>query len=111
MTVRRIIAACAFVILVGFHEEFLTLPATFFHWTSLSRTVAARPGGNWPEYSLFLEGAREHTRPGDKIVIATIGMRNPETYVYAYYRANYLLAGREVLPLVPEYLATADYVA
>jgi hypothetical protein len=111
MIVRRVFAACALVILVAFHEEFVKLPATFFQWSALSRTVAARPSGNWPEYTLFLEGVREHTRPGDKIVIATLGMRNPETYVYAYYRANYLLAGREVLPLVPEYLATADYVA
>ncbi|HEY8183528.1 MAG TPA: hypothetical protein VII32_14895 [Thermoanaerobaculia bacterium] len=72
-----------------------------------------RAGNSWlfTEYTFFLQGVREHTRPGDKIVIATLGMRNPETYVYAYYRANYLLAGREVLPLVPEYLASADYVA
>src|SRR5258705_9529584 len=104
MIVRRILAACALVTLVAFHEEFVKLPATFFQWSNLSRTVAARPSGNWPEYSLFLEGVRQNTRPGDKIVIATLGMRNPETYVYAYYRANYLLAGREVLPLVPQSL-------
>ena len=111
MIVRRILAACALVTLIFFHEEFVSLPTTFFHWSTLSRTVAARPSGNWPEYSLFLEGVRQNTRPGDRIVIATLGMRNPETYLYAYYRANYLLAGREVLPLAPEYLATADYVA
>ena len=111
MIVRRILAACALVTLVVVHEEFVSLPATFFHWSTLSRDVAARPSGNWPEYSLFLEGVRQNTRAGDRIVIATLGMRNPETYLYAYYRANYLLAGREVLPLAPEYLANADYVA
>jgi hypothetical protein len=117
MRVRGALAGCAFLILVALHTEFITLPATFVRWNALQQTLSARPNGSWPEYPRFLQDVHEHTRPGDRIAIAVPGMRSEETYLYAFYRASYLLADRDVLPLyyakVPqrENLASADYLA
>ena len=117
MTIRRALAGCAFLILVALHSEFITLPATFVRWNALQRQLSDRPNGSWPEYPLFLDGVHDHTRAGERIAVAVPGMQSEETYLYAFYRANYLLADREVLPLyyrkVPqrENLAAAQYLA
>lgn len=117
MHIRRILAACALLILIAVHPEFIALPATFFRWAELQRTLSARPNGSWPQYPLFLEGVHAHTQRGDRIGIAVPGMRSAETYLYAFYRAGYLLADREVLPIFygekfrADTLAKADYVA
>lgn len=72
----------------------------------------------YPDYPAFLEEVRTHTRPGDTIAILVPSMRWEAGYSYAYYRASYVLAGREVLPLVrpddtpvPANLSRAKYVA
>jgi hypothetical protein len=72
----------------------------------------------YPDYPAFLEEVRTHTRPGDTIAILVPSMRWEAGYSYAYYRASYVLAGREVLPLVqpddsavPQNLAGAKFVA
>lgn len=52
-----------------------------------------------PGYSAFLEEVRARTRPGEKIAIAApAGDWN--TYAFLYYRACYVLAGREVIPWI-----------
>jgi hypothetical protein len=55
-----------------------------------------------PLYPRFLEGVRAHTKPGDTIAIIVPRMSWDNGYMYAYYRASYFLAGREVLPLLTE---------
>jgi hypothetical protein len=72
----------------------------------------------YPDYPAFLAEVRAHTQPGDTIAILVPSMRWEAGYSYAYYRASYVLAGREVLPLVqpddsavPENLARAKFVA
>ncbi|HEY8133496.1 MAG TPA: hypothetical protein VII12_16590, partial [Thermoanaerobaculia bacterium] len=59
-----------------------------------------------------------HTQNGDSVVIVVPMLKWDEGYSYAYYRASYFLAGREVLPLVtpddrphPENVRTARYIA
>lgn len=72
----------------------------------------------WPDYPRFLEGVREHTSPGDTIAIIVPAMRWEAGYSYAFYRASYFLAGREVLPLLtpnderlPQNYRAAKYIA
>jgi hypothetical protein len=72
----------------------------------------------WPDYPAFLRDVNAVTKPGDSIAIAVPATRWEFGYSYAYYRASYFLAGREVLPLftaddaiLPENLNRAKYVA
>ena len=65
-----------------------------------------------------LEGVRAHTKKGDTITLVVPAMGWDAGYSYAYYRASYFLAGREVLPLVtpengriPQNLRAAKYIA
>ena len=117
MQIRRVLAACALVVLVVAHAEYTILPLTFFRWRPFQRTLNNRPNGTWPEYPLFLQGVRDHTSSGASVGVVVPGMNREETYSYAYYRASYFLTGREVLPLYyrstprPENLARADFLA
>jgi hypothetical protein len=71
-----------------------------------------------PEYPKFLADVMPRTKAGDRIAIFVPMRKWDAGYAYAYYRASYLLAGREVLPLVwrsdellePNY-ERAEYVA
>lgn len=116
ITLRRVLAACALLVLVGFHVEFFVMPRSFFTWRALHRGLTASPDGPFQEYALFLEDVRQHTKPGDRISVV-IPRMNTDDYRYAYYRASYILAGREVLPLYyrtiphPENLGRVDYLA
>jgi hypothetical protein len=117
VTVRRILAACALVTLVALHLDTKVLLLIFFQRERFHRTFAAQPNAGWPEYPLFLQGVRAHTKPGDRIAVVVPRMAMEVTYGYAYYRATYFLAGRDVLPLYyrslprPENLAKAEYLA
>jgi hypothetical protein len=80
--------------------------------------MARYPDRAWPDYPLFLQGVREHTRPGDTIAVIAPAMTWDGGYSYAYYRASYFLTGREVLPLVtpgnerlPQNFRAAKYIA
>jgi hypothetical protein len=54
----------------------------------------------YPGYPRFLEGVRAHTVNGQSIALVVPAKRWELGYMYAYYRASYILAGREVLPIV-----------
>jgi hypothetical protein len=54
----------------------------------------------WPDYPRFLSDVRQRTRDGDSIALLVPARHWDSGYSYAYYRASYFLAGREVLPLV-----------
>jgi hypothetical protein len=54
----------------------------------------------WEQYPEFLDGVRAHTARGDRIAIMVPARHWDDGYSYAYYRASYILAGREVIPLV-----------
>lgn len=85
---------------------------------AMHQTMTRYPDRGWDQYPAFLEGVRAHTAPGDSIALIVPAMRWDGAYSYAYYRASYFLAGREVLPLVDRNdvpqranLARAKYVA
>ena len=69
-------------------------------------------------YPPFLEEVARRTKPGDSIVLLAPIRTWRTGYGYAYYRASYVLAGRNVIPILDdddgvhrERLADADYVA
>ena len=118
MSVRRILAACALIGLVALHFDYKLVSFPFFDRERFHRAFTAMPDGKWGEYPRFLEGVRAHTKPGDRIAVIAPSMRWDDGYSYAYYRASYFLAGREVLPLlyrtdapIPENLKKAEYLA
>ena len=118
MSIRRILAACALVALVALHFDYKLLSFPFFDRAKMHAAFVAMPDGSWVEYRQFLEGVRARTKPGDRIAVAVPRMSWDGGYSYAYYRASYLLTGREVIPLIyrtntpiPANLQRADYLA
>lgn len=85
----------------------------------LNKTFTRTADRAWyPDYPAFLDDVRAVTKNGDSIAIAVPTTGWWDGYAYAYYRASYFLAGREVLPLVtpeskliPANLSRAKYVA
>jgi hypothetical protein len=76
------------------------------------------PDRQTPEYPRFLAEAAKRTERSSRVAIL-VPMRHWDGgYSYAYYRASYFLAGRQVLPLVwrkdevlRDNIGKADYVA
>jgi hypothetical protein len=97
-------------------RQLIRLP--FMDRALLSEAFTKKPDRLWPQFPQFIAGVRAHTQRGDSIAIITPSLDWDEGYSYAYYRASYLLAGREVLPVAmedrkprPENLKRAKYVA
>jgi hypothetical protein len=113
---RRILAFACLLAIVALRIERQLLQLPFTNRRMLSTILT--PDGNWQQYPRFLQQVRAHTRNGDSVVIVVPILKWDDGYSYAYYRASYFLAGREVLPLVtaddrphPENLRAAHYIA
>ena len=113
----RLIAAVAFaVILVSSFQSFYLQP--FFRPREpLARHLDGLRFGKAPELRGLFSEVRIRTAKGDRIALVTPVHRWDEGYAYAYYRASYILAGREVVPLVlwgdkpaPENIRHASHV-
>lgn len=97
-------------------QQILILP--FMHRAPIAAAFAQRADRLWPQFPVFINAVRERTQDGDSIALITPTFDWDRGYSYAYYRASYLLAGREVLPLAlddgrlhPENFRRAKYVA
>jgi hypothetical protein len=115
---RRILAACALVLLVALHFDYNLARFPFLNREAFHRYFTRQPDGQWDEYPRFLNEVRAHTKEGDRIALIVPGMTWDGTYSYAYYRASYFLTGREVIPLlyrtdafIPANLERAEYLA
>lgn len=115
--VRRTAARLLFVALVACGIDPSLLRLLVIDRGALAHRFAALPDAPWSGSSRFLAGVRAHTRPGDTLALAIPDRSWDGGYAHAYYRASYVLTGREVLPLLfddsrprPENLARADYV-
>jgi hypothetical protein len=98
-------------------------PLLLFPFTShdaLRQQLTTEPDrGGWaPDYPAFLEDVRTATRRGDSIALLVPRRTWNDGYSYAYFRASYFLAGREVLPIfdeagnvLPQNLGRARYLA
>lgn len=98
--IRRVAAATLFaaIVVIGIEPILLSLP--FRDRRPMAAAFANRADQLFPGYVEFLAEVRAHTRDGDSIAIVVPSRSWERGYSYAYYRASYLLAGREVLPLV-----------
>jgi hypothetical protein len=110
------ILALAAIIVTRIEPHLLRFP--FYDRAALAALFARRADRTWMQYAQFLRDARAHTRNGESVAVLVPALRWDGGYSYAYYRASYFLAGREVLPFVdrddhlhPENLQRADYVA
>jgi hypothetical protein len=116
--IRRVAAATlvAAIVVLGIEPILLSLP--FEDRRPMASAYERLPDGPFPGYGDFLAAVRQRTQAGDSVAILVPSRRWEYGYSQAYYRASYLLAGREVLPLVDrddrrhgENLAAARYVA
>ena len=117
-TARRVLAFLCLLAIVALRIEPQLLRVSFTNRRTLSSILRRWPDGNWQQYPRFIQQVREHTRNGDSVVIVVPMLKWDDGYSYAYYRASYFLAGREVLPLVtaddrphPENVRDARYIA
>lgn len=119
MTSRRIVCAIAFAALVIAAIDPALVTVAFTSPEALAAEfVRAADREWWPYYPRYIEAVRAATPPGSTIAIVVPPMRWDDGYSYAYYRASYLLAGRNVLPVVwrddrvlIENVRAAQYVA
>ena len=115
---RRAAAAALFAAIVVAGVEPVLLSFPFIDRTRIAAGYANLLDRSAPGYREFLEQVRGRTRNGDVIAILVPPRRWEFGYSYAYYRASYVLAGREVRPLVWHHdellganLKAAEYVA
>jgi hypothetical protein len=115
---RRRLALVVFVALavLAIHPDLFRFALA--NRAAMHQAMTRYPDRGWEAYPAFLEQVRARTKPGESIALVVPGMRWDGGYSYAYYRASYFLAGREVLPLVNRYdapqpanFARAKYVA
>jgi hypothetical protein len=115
---RRRLALAVFVALAILAIDPNLFVIALSNRAAIGSVMARYPDRGWDAYPAFLEGVRAHTKAGDTIALVVPTSRWDGGYSYAYYRASYFLAGREVLPVVdrddapqPQNFARARYVA
>jgi hypothetical protein len=115
---RRVLALLAAIVIVALRMEPQLVQLAFVDRRPISDYFRRRPDRLWPQFPRFLEGVRANTRDGDAVAIIVPTLEWDSGYSYAYYRASYLLAGREVLPIAdsnggrhPGNLRRARYLA
>jgi hypothetical protein len=120
MSLRRVAVIGVVLLLALGGIDFRSLAVPLLDRSAIAAEMAREPdrGIWWPDYPRFLQAVRERTGPGDIIAVVVPATRWDYGYAYAYYRASYFLAGREVLPVVgrddrflPENLGAARYIA
>src|SRR5947207_2787879 len=100
--IRRVLALVAFAAIIALRIEPRLLRLPFVDRQPLARAYRGFADRLWPQYPRFLEGVRAQTRDGDSIAIVVPTLDWDNGYSYAYYRASYILSGREVLPLADQ---------
>lgn len=114
----RIIAPILFAFFVAASIRTFPLVMFFTDRTELRAVYSSLFDRGVTQYPPFLREVAARTRPGDSIAIFVPMRRWDDGYAYAYYRAHWFLAGRNVLPLVwrddrilGENFHRAEYVA
>jgi len=115
---RRALSLAAFAAIVVASIDPILLRFPFYRRAALAPVFERYADRMWLPYAAFLRGVREHTTNGQTIAVLVPTLDWDRGYSYAYYRASYFLAGREVLPLAdearrvhPENLQRAQFVA
>lgn len=106
---RRTLSVGLFAVLVATAVDPLLVAVLLTDRAPLRQAMLMVPDAEWyPAYPRFLAAVRDHTRRGDTIAILVPAAGWDRGYSRAYYRASYLLAGREVLPVIAEDDRPAD---
>lgn len=101
ITPRRALAAVCFAVIIISALEPRLLRILFIDRAVIRAAFERSPDEDWyPDYPAFLNAVREHTKRGDSVALIVPPAKWDDGYAHAYYRASYLLAGREVLPVV-----------
>ena len=115
---RRTWTLAAFLAIVAASINPMPLFVPFYSRAALEPLFKRYDPPAWHDYAPFLDGVRAHTLSGETVTVLVPTPRWDPGYAYAYYRASYVLAGREVLPLmntdgrvIPENLLRAELVA
>jgi hypothetical protein len=115
---ESLVAMACLIALVATRLERGLIELPFADRTPIRNYFACVPDQGWEGYPEFLRAVRERTRAGDSIAILVPARHWNDGYAYAYYRASYFLAGRQVIPLVmpddrvaPQNLQMARYLA
>jgi hypothetical protein len=119
MRFRRLAAGLMFAALTIASVNPVLIRMPFDDRNYMHDAFVMAPDGAWfPNYPAFLRDVRAATKPGDTIALAVSNMKWDDGYSYAYYRASYILSGREVLPLIspddariPANFRRAQYIA
>jgi hypothetical protein len=101
MPLRRIVAAAAFsvIVLLALEPTMIRLP--FVDRAALRSSMERAPDRAWyPQYPRFLDEVRRRTAQGSAIALVVPVRRWEYGYDYAFFRASYFLAGRELLPIL-----------
>lgn len=116
---RRRLAMACFVatIVAAINPVLLRMPFSNRAGLGAALTAVPEPRGYYPDYPQFLRDVRQRTRDGDRIALF-VPFTTWRGYDHAFFRASFLLAGREVLPVLarndqplPENIKAADYIA
>ncbi|HUP47842.1 MAG TPA: hypothetical protein VNA04_03530 [Thermoanaerobaculia bacterium] len=94
---RRRLALTLFVLIAAASADLSLLRTATI---DRSRTALALRSEPWPGYEAFLAGVRHRTHAGDSIALLVPSRGWEQGYSYGYFRASYVLAGREVLPVI-----------
>jgi hypothetical protein len=97
----RLLAATIFVALAALAAQRLFRLAAVRDPGFRAR-LATAADARFPSYPQFLEQVRAATKPGERIAIVFPATSWDGGYAYGYYRASYILSGREVMPLLSE---------
>src|ERR1041384_4533937 len=101
--VRRRVAIACFIVtaVVAANPTLLRFP--FSDRARLARSLEAvtDPRGYYPGYRLFMRDVRDSTKSGDTIAIVVPFRSWDDGYAHPFLRASYLLAGRQVIPIIP----------
>lgn len=101
------IVALAMIVIGGFEPFYLRIFAA--NGASMRAAFTELPYRKMPGLRLFLSGVDDRTPPGARIAICVPFTEWDGGYGYAYYRASYLLPGRQVVPIAN--VNEADFVA
>jgi hypothetical protein len=115
---RRIVGGLLFAAIVIGGADLRLVRILFSDRAAFAAMLTRAPDRRTPEYPRFLEEVARRTQPGDPIAVLVPMRHWTRGYAYAYFRASYILAGRNVIPLVdaddaehPERLREARFVA
>ncbi|MGA7615483.1 MAG: hypothetical protein WBX15_09905 [Thermoanaerobaculia bacterium] len=99
-TMRRTILIIALLAVIAGDFDLFYLQPLFRDRRPFAAMLTALPFRRMPGFVSFMASVRTRTRETDRIAIAPTAPRWESGYDYVIWRANYLLAPRQLVPLL-----------